>query len=102
MERTLMKLYYSGVEKEINRNAKKELKIKQSKDFNKIDSNYFNYVIERELKLQENKNIFFPAKTRDLLKQISYYEYCNNELMINKYFHALNDKEKEIFLDIIY
>lgn len=108
MEETFIDLYYSSYKKEKEANNMHQLKkyhINSYNDiyqnFNQIDSVFFNTIIERELKRQKNKNIIIPEKTRELLKQISYYEYISKDLII-KYFENLNKKEKEIFLDIIY
>ena len=65
----------------IKEKYKKKYKIKQNEDkpdLKKIDKNFFNNIIEQELK---NKKINFPPKTKELLKHITYYDYCRSDLL---------------------
>ena len=97
-------LYYSSYEgnKKLDKKLSKKKYNHNPYSGSEINPDFFNSVIDKELKKKENKNIFFPEKTRELLKQMSFYDYCNRKSMIKKYFENLNNDEKNLFLDIIY
>ena len=111
VEKCIKDLYFSSYKREKresnNIDKLKKYKITKNTDIDKkfyeIDPNFFNSIIKEELKRKENKNnIIFREKTKELLIHMSYYEYCRNDLMINKYFDCLDKKGKELFLDNIF
>ena len=101
----IFELYYSSYKKEKNEKELKKYVIDHfdyqhiGRNLNKIESKFFNDVITKELNLQ--KNIMFSQKTKELLDQMLYYDYCRSDLIISNFFDNLNFREKKIFIDII-